>query len=113
QLLVDPGLGFAKTGAQSLELLAHVGELRSLGYPVVVGASRKSFLGALAAGAPVGARLEASLAAAVLAASQGTQIVRVHDVAATVQALAVVDAVRRAGLPLSPQESEGWDGGRE
>ncbi|HEY6238883.1 MAG TPA: dihydropteroate synthase, partial [Thermoplasmata archaeon] len=46
QLLVDPGLGFAKTGAQSLELLAHVGELRSLGYPVVVGASRKSFLGA-------------------------------------------------------------------
>jgi len=113
KLLVDPGLGFAKTGPQSLELLAHVGELRSLGYPLVVGASRKSFLGGLLRDAPVGDRLEAGLAAAVLAALQGAQILRVHDVAPTVRALAVVDAVRGAGAPASPQESEGWDGGAD
>lgn len=108
RLLIDPGLGFAKTAPQSLELLAHVGELRSLGYPIVVGASRKSFLGALLGGAPVGERLEASVAAAVLAARQGAQIVRVHDVRPTVRALAVVDGMRALdrGLAISEDWAE-------
>ncbi|HTT35232.1 MAG TPA: dihydropteroate synthase [Thermoplasmata archaeon] len=99
QLLVDPGLGFGKTAEQSVELLAHAGEFRSLGYPVVVGASRKSFLGHLLGGAPVGDRLEAGLAAAVLLASAGVEIVRTHDVGPTVRALAVADAVRAGREP--------------
>lgn len=94
RLLIDPGLGFGKSAEQSLELLSHVGELRSLGYPVVVGASRKSFLGHVLQAAPVTERLEASLAAAVLAARAGAEIVRVHDVQATVRALRVVDGAR-------------------
>jgi dihydropteroate synthase len=111
KLLVDPGLGFAKTAPQSLELLAHVGELRSLGYPLLVGASRKSFLGWTLGSAPVEDRLEASVAAAVVAALQGAHLVRAHDVRPTVRALALVDAMHRAQVPVSPEEIEGWGGG--
>jgi dihydropteroate synthase len=98
RLLIDPGLGFGKSAEQSLELLLHAGEFRSLGFPVVVGASRKSFLGALL---PEGSdRLEAGLAAAVLAAEHGVALVRTHDVAPTVRALAVVAAAEHlAGRP--------------
>ena len=113
KLLVDPGLGFAKTAPQSLELLAHLGELRSLGYPVLVGASRKSFLGWALGNAPVDDRLEASVAAAVVAGLQGAHIVRAHDVRPTVRALALVDALYRAQVPVTPEETEGWAGGPE
>jgi dihydropteroate synthase len=90
RLLVDPGLGFGKSPAQSLELLLHVGELASLGYPIVVGASRKSFLGWAVGQPDPTLRFEAGLAAAVLAADAGAEILRVHDVAPTVRALALV-----------------------
>jgi dihydropteroate synthase len=113
KLLVDPGLGFAKTPPQSLDLLAHVGELRSLGYPVVVGASRKSFLGWALGSAPSEDRLEASVAAAVVAGLQGAHIVRAHDVRATVRALSLVDAIYRAQVPVTATEIEGWVGGPE
>ncbi|MCI4361766.1 MAG: dihydropteroate synthase [Thermoplasmata archaeon] len=109
KILVDPGLGFGKSGAQSLELLEHVGEFRSLGYPVVVGASRKSFLGAVTGDRPVDDREEASLAAAVIAGLRGAELVRAHDVRATVRGLAVVHAARTAGVgaarepPLPPE----------
>ncbi|HTW40587.1 MAG TPA: dihydropteroate synthase [Thermoplasmata archaeon] len=95
-LLVDPGLGFGKSAEQSLELLVHAGEFRSLGYPVVVGPSRKSFLGTLLPEGAAADRLEAGLAAAVIAAERGAALVRTHDVRATVRALAVVAAVDRA-----------------
>ncbi len=95
QILVDPGLGFGKSPEQSLELLVHVGELRSLGYPVVIGASRKSFLGWTLGGAGPLDRLEAGVAAAVLAAERGVALVRSHDVAPTVRALALITAARR------------------
>ena len=111
RILIDPGLGFAKSAPQSLELLGHVGELRSMGYPVVVGASRKSFLGALLGGAPVTERLEASVAAAVIAARQRAHIVRVHDVAATVRALTIVDGIHALEGPGAPAEAEDWTGG--
>ncbi|MGI0053852.1 MAG: dihydropteroate synthase, partial [Thermoplasmata archaeon] len=97
RLLIDPGLGFGKTGAQSLELLGHVGELRSLGLPVVIGVSRKSFLGAATGGAPVTDRLEAGIAASVLAATARVAYVRTHDVLPTVRALRLLEAVRHAG----------------
>jgi dihydropteroate synthase len=95
-LLVDPGLGFGKSAEQSLELLVHAGEFRSLGYPVVIGASRKSFLGALLPEGSPAERVEAGLAAAVIAAERGAALVRAHDVGPTVRALAVVAAADRA-----------------
>jgi len=97
RILLDPGLGFGKTAEQNLELLAATSRLAALGAPLVVGASRKSFVGALT-GAPVGERLGGSLAAAGWAAAGGAALLRVHDVAATRQFLAVWRAVaeRRA-----------------
>lgn len=105
QLLVDPGLGFGKSADQSFEILHHLSEFRSLGCPVVVGASRKSFLGRALGGAPVEVRLEASIAAAVVAALGGASVVRAHDVAPTLRALAVVDALKRGrSLERHPEE---------
>ena len=94
RILIDPGLGFGKSAEQSLELLLHLGEFRSLGYPVVVGASRKSFLGWVLGIEGAQHRLEAGLAAAVVAAERGAALVRTHDVAPTVRALELVRAAR-------------------
>jgi len=106
KLMVDPGLGFGKSAPQSLELLLHVGELRSLGVPVVVGASRKSFLGWATDEPRADARLEAGVAAAVLAAERGAAVVRTHDVAPTVRALKLV-ARARAMRSAPPATAEG------
>jgi dihydropteroate synthase len=95
RLLVDPGFGFGKDLGHNLALLARLGELAELGIPLLVGVSRKSMLGAIA-GREVGGRLAAGLAAAVLAAERGAAILRVHDVAETVDALKVWVAVRGA-----------------
>jgi dihydropteroate synthase len=99
RVLFDPGLGFAKTPAQSLQLLGQLERLRAaLGGPILVGASRKSMLGSVT-GLPVHERLVPSVVAAVLAAQQGAAIVRVHDVAATRLALQLERAVRDAAAP--------------
>ena len=96
RIMVDPGIGFGKTLHHNLEIIARLGELRSLGKPVVIGVSRKAFIGKLT-GLPPGERLEGSLAAAVLAVRNGADVVRVHDVAETVRALKVaVPVIRRA-----------------
>jgi dihydropteroate synthase len=96
EIWLDPGIGFAKTTAHNLAILARLGEIVSTGWPVAVGVSRKRFTGAVASGsdegpAPVGERLEGSLAAAVWAMAQGATMVRAHDVRAT------VDAAKLAG----------------
>ncbi len=91
-IVVDPGFGFGKTARDNIELLANLRQLQDIGRPVLVGLSRKATLGALT-GRDVESRLPASVAAAVLAVMQGASIVRAHDVAATVDALAVVGAV--------------------
>ncbi len=96
RIALDPGLGFAKTAAHNLTLLRRLRELAQFGRPLVVGASRKSFIGA-ATGRAAPDRVVGSVAAAVLAASHGAAVVRVHDVAATREALAVADAVRTSG----------------
>ncbi len=96
RLLVDPGFGFGKTLEHNLTLLRRLHELTSLRRPLLVGLSRKSMLGALT-GRPVEARQAASVAAAVLAAERGAAIIRVHDVAETVDALAVTRAVMEEG----------------
>lgn len=101
RIWLDPGIGFAKTAAQSTELVARLPELCALGYPVLVGTSRKSFLAELCvaqgdvAPAP-DARLPGSLATATLAVWHGARAVRAHDVEATRQALIVAGAMREA-----------------
>jgi dihydropteroate synthase len=93
---LDPGIGFGKTVEHNLRLLARVGELVALGFPVVVGTSRKSFLGRLTGRQDPGARVAATLATTVMAYERGARIFRVHDVAETVDALAVAAATLRA-----------------
>jgi dihydropteroate synthase len=90
---LDPGLGFAKTAEQNLTLLRKLRELTQLGRPLLVGASRKSFIGKLT-GREAPDRQSGSLAAAAIAAMNGAAILRVHDVKATKEALAVADGIR-------------------
>jgi dihydropteroate synthase len=101
QLVLDPGLGFAKNGAHNWALLAGLDRLIGLGLPVLVGASRKTFLGRLLAGPdgrvrPAEERDAATLATTVLAAEAGAWGVRVHDAAASVDAVRTVAAVQAA-----------------
>jgi dihydropteroate synthase len=97
RIVLDPGLGFGKTAAQNLELLARLEELSGLGAPLLVGASRKSFLGQIT-GEPPEDRQAPSLAAAAWAARGGAALVRVHDVAATRRFLAAWAAIEDAGV---------------
>jgi dihydropteroate synthase len=92
RIAIDPGFGFGKTLEHNLELLRHLREFEVLGVPVLAGWSRKSSLGQIT-GRPAGERLAASVAAALIAAQNGARILRVHDVAATREALAVLAAV--------------------
>jgi dihydropteroate synthase len=96
RIILDPGLGFAKTPAQTVELLARVGELKALGRPLLVGPSRKRFIGELT-GAPIEARLPGTLAAVTACVLAGVELIRVHDVAAALQASKVGLALRSAG----------------
>ena len=89
KILIDPGFGFGKTVAHNLELMNGLALFHSLGCPIVLGASRKRTIGALANEAPADQRLAGSIAFALKAVEQGAQIVRVHDVPETVQALRV------------------------
>lgn len=96
QMLVDPGIGFGKAVAHNLEILRRLAELQSLGSPIVVGPSRKRFIGSVSGAAP-GERLEGTIAACVLAASKGANVLRVHDVKPVVKALKLADAVELRG----------------
>ena len=99
RIWLDPGIGFGKTLEHNLELLRRLGEIASLGMPVVVGASRKSFIGKID-GSEVGERLGGTIAASVLAATNGAEVLRVHDVDQMAQALRVAAAI--AGPPPPP-----------
>jgi len=95
-VIVDPGIGFGKTAAHNFQILRRLADFTSLGFPVLVGPSRKSFLGTLPSGLPPEERLEGTLAAVAVAVVHGAAIVRVHDVAAARRAIEVADAIRRA-----------------
>ncbi len=97
RIAIDPGIGFGKTLEHNITLLRALPQFAALGYPVVVGASRKRFIGEIGGIARPGDRLGGSVAAALYAASHGAHVVRVHDVGATAQALAVAAALRSAG----------------
>jgi dihydropteroate synthase len=94
RIVLDPGIGFGKTPEQSLTCIARLDAWRSFGLPLLVGASRKRFIHSVVASEPA-ERLGGSLAAHLLAVENGAAIIRVHDVAPTVQALAVAAAIRR------------------
>ena len=94
RIVLDPGIGFGKTTAHNLELLRRLDEIVALGYPVLVGASRKRFIGEITGETQPRDRLAGSIAAALVAVEHGAAIVRVHDVAETVQVLAIERAVR-------------------
>jgi dihydropteroate synthase len=94
RIVVDPGIGFGKTVAHNLALLAGLSLFHGLGVPLLVGVSRKGFIARLSEGEPVDRRLGGSLAAGLAAVSQGAQIIRVHDVSETLQALRMANAIR-------------------
>jgi dihydropteroate synthase len=91
-IVIDPGIGFGKTPEQSMTALARLGELRTLGQPILVGASRKRFIASVTPSEP-SQRLGGSIAAHLIAARNGANIIRAHDVAETVQALRVTTAI--------------------
>jgi dihydropteroate synthase len=94
RLAVDPGLGFGKTYEHNIELMRHLDSFVDLGVPVVVGPSRKSFIGTALGDLPVDQRLEGTIGAAAWMAGRGAHVVRVHDVGPVARTLLVVDAIR-------------------
>ncbi|MCH8273522.1 MAG: dihydropteroate synthase [Armatimonadetes bacterium] len=96
RIWVDPGIGFGKTVEHNLSLLANLDRLAGMGYPVLAGVSRKSFIGRIAGPEDTGDRLPGSLAAGLAAVANGASVLRVHDIKETAQALKVWGAVTRA-----------------
>ena len=96
QIIIDPGIGFGKTVEQNLELLDRLGEFRTLGFPILSGPSRKSFIG-YTLDLPSDQRLEGTAAAVAISIDRGADIVRVHDVAAMVRIARMTDAIVRRG----------------
>ena len=94
KIIIDPGIGFGKKIEHNLDILAKLSDFTNMGYPVLVGASRKSFIGSILGGAPAGQRLEGSIAAAVYAYINGARILRVHDVGQTVSAIKVAKSIK-------------------
>ena len=109
RIAVDPGIGFGKTAEHNLELLRRLPELVEMGYPVVVGASRKSFVGALLDVDEPAERVAGSLGVAVRAAMSGAAVLRVHDVRETADALRMSAAIDSAPLPAAGEgEADEW-----
>ncbi|MBI3242924.1 MAG: dihydropteroate synthase [Chloroflexi bacterium] len=98
RIIVDPGIGFGKTVEQNLELVDRLGELKALGYPILVGPSRKSFVG-YTLNLPPDQRLEGTAAAVALSIDRGADIVRVHDVAQMIRVTKIADAITRRPSP--------------
>jgi dihydropteroate synthase len=101
-IIIDPGIGFGKKTGRGIEdncfIIHHLSELKSLGFPILVGASRKTFIGNVCGGKeilPINKRLEGSIAAACLSAYNGANIIRVHDVQETRRCLDIVDSIIR------------------
>jgi dihydropteroate synthase len=99
-IAIDPGIGFGKTAAQNVELIAHLDQLARefTDFPILIGTSRKSFLGKLLDNAPADQRLVGTIASIVAAVMKGAHIVRVHDVKAAVEAVTVADSIRSAAV---------------
>lgn len=105
KIILDPGIGFAKSYADNLEVLKACGEFRILGYPLLLGCSRKSVIG-YALDLPVEKRLEGTLATTVMAVLQGYSFVRVHDIKENVRAIRMTEAVLQGGVSLYGRDSD-------
>ena len=105
KIILDPGIGFAKSYADNLEVLKACGEFRILEYPLLLGCSRKSVIG-YALDLPVGERLEGTLATTVMAVLQGYSFVRVHDIKENVRAIRMTEAVLQGGVSLYGRDSD-------
>lgn len=112
-IAVDPGIGFAKTAGQSIELLRLLPQLSALGLPILVGVSRKSFIGAVTGQSDPKGRLAGSLAAGLAALSRGASILRVHDVAETIEAIKVWQALAMLPFPGAQRLDDGLVSGTE
>lgn len=108
RIVLDPGIGFGKSTEGSLAILRKLGALSSIGWPILIGASRKTFIGAVL-DLPVDQRLEGSLAVAAMACIQGAHIVRTHDVQATVRTVRMIDAIRFGRTVTQQQETPSGD----
>lgn len=97
RIILDPGLGFAKTPEHNLEVIRRLGELKALGCPLLLGASRKSFIG-LTLNLPPEDRVEGTLVTTVFAVMQGCMFVRVHDVRENLRAVRMAEAIQRGGI---------------
>ena len=106
-IVIDPGLGFSKRTEHSLTLLSRLDELAGMGYPVLVGPSRKRFLADAAGGLPIEQRLEGTIAACCIALQKGARLFRVHEPAPVRRALALAEAVRNAGPSSAGRPQEG------
>ncbi|MBA2677035.1 MAG: dihydropteroate synthase [Ktedonobacteraceae bacterium] len=104
-LIIDPGIGFGTTPEENLVLLRRLGELRSLGRPLLLGNSRKSTIGRVLGGLPVSERLEGTAASVALGIAQGVDIVRVHDVREMVRVVKMSDAIVRGTFELSQERA--------
>jgi len=104
QIVLDPGLGFGKTYEQSFQLIARLPELARMGFPLLVGPSRKSFVGRAVGNAPEDSRLMGTAAAVAASILQGAHIVRVHDVREIVQVVRVTDAVLNLGKSVGKKK---------
>lgn len=102
KVIIDPGIGFGKTFDHNLELLHRLGELHSLGQPILVGTSRKGFIGKLLGSVPASERIFGTAATVALSIAGGADIVRVHDVAQMVQVVKVADAIVRTQSSQTP-----------
>lgn len=105
KIILDPGIGFAKSYADNLAVLKACGEFRILGYPLLLGCSRKSVIG-YALDLPVKERLEGTLATTVMAVLQGYSFVRVHDIKENVRAIRMTEAVLQGGVSLYGRDSD-------
>ncbi|MGA2193349.1 MAG: dihydropteroate synthase [Nitrospirota bacterium] len=98
RIIIDPGIGFGKTAEHNLALINRLDVIAGLGYPVLLGTSRKAFIGRLTGGAPASDRLEGTVASSVIGIVRGANIIRVHDVKAAARAATVADAILKEGL---------------
>jgi dihydropteroate synthase len=105
-LIVDPGIGFGKTADHNVTVLRHLGALRTLTRPILLGTSRKSTIGRIL-DLPADQRLEGTLATTALGIAAGVDIVRVHDVQANVRAARVSDAIVRGRWRAAPERNQG------
>lgn len=100
RIIVDPGIGFGKTFDHNLEIIRNLGQFACLGYPVLIGPSRKAFIGKILGGAPPQERIEGTGAAIAISILNGANIVRVHDVKEMVKVVRVADAIKRGRVEI-------------